>query len=437
MRSVCKNKCIILSTSAKASTVCSVFGREAGSWSWEMCYDRMRFICFLCMLIALCQSGRAQERELRGVWIASVLNIDWPSSIFQDEKKQKEDFKTILEFYKKLNFNAVFVQVRTAGDALYQSEIAPWSRFLTSKEGTPSMYDPLPWMIEQAHAQNMQFHAWLNPYRASTDLDTTLFHSTHVFNQHRDWIIKYGPKYYLDPGRKEVQNHVCAVVNEVIQKYEVDGIHFDDYFYPYKVEGESFDDSDTYEKFGVSSFEDIETWRRSNVDSLVKNVRRVIKSHSEEIIFGISPFGVWRNRTENKAGSRTHARQTTFDDLYADPLVWCKNGWVDYINPQIYWSRSFKPVKFKRLLRWWDKAVDIPIFVGLGAYKVLNDADEAWNDIKELSKQIRFSRKRQDVKGFVLFSSRSLTDKAFLVHHLREGPLRESVELPNLTEFKE
>ena len=389
----------------------------------------MRSIHFAFLFVLISHTGWTQgsSRELRGVWIATVLNIDWPSENVWNEKEQKEDFLAILDLYQELNFNAVFVQMRTAGDALYSSELAPWSRFLTGEEGAAPGYDPLQWMIAEVHSRNMQFHAWLNPYRASTDLDTTVFHRTHVFNQHRDWLVKYGPKYYLNPGLTEVQDHVCEVVDEIIQKYEVDGIHFDDYFYPYKVAGEVFEDSSTYEKYGAS-FGDIEVWRRSNVDSLVKKVSEVIKSHSQEIAFGISPFGVWRNKTEDKAGSRTTARQTTFDDLYADPLAWCENGWIDYINPQIYWSRSFKPVKFKRLVKWWEKSVDVPIFVGLGTYKVLNNSDEAWNDMSELPKQIRYSRKRGGVDGFVMFSATSLSDKAFLVHYLKEKILDERAD---------
>ena len=339
-----------------------------------------------------------------------MVNIDWPKSGKDEAEKQKAGFLKLLDFYEELNFNTLIVQVRTAGDAFYPSKMAPWSRFLTGTEGRPKegFENPLQWMIDQTHERGMQFHAWLNPYRATFDLDTTILSKTHDFYEHQDWMLKYGKKYYYDPGIPEVWKHLTQVVEEVVVKYNVDGIHFDDYFYPYKIPGEKFNDSLSYTQNSLSG-QTLDDWRRSNVDSLVKNVHQTIKAHKPWIQFGISPFGVWKNQSTDPLGSDTKAGQTTYEDLYADPLLWIKKGWLDYIVPQAYWSMDYPAASHRKITDWWAKnSTNTQLYMGNGAYKVRNNADEAWNKKRELPNQIQLARSIAKVEGNVFFSAKSL-----------------------------
>ena len=278
------------------------------------------------------------KHEFRGVWIATVVNIDWPKSGLDDIEKQKQDYLKILDFYNDLNFNAVIVQIRAAGDAFYPSQYAPWSRFLTGNEGVAPepYYDPLQWMIQEAHARGMEFHAWLNPYRATFDEKLEILSKDHDYNLHPDWMLKYGKKYYYNPGLPEVQQHLTNIMGEVVTNYDVDAVHFDDYFYPYKITNETFEDTDAYSRYAQPR-QSLEDWRRSNIDSLVKKVHNTIKTKKPWVQFGISPFGVWKNNSTDPLGSDTKAGQTTYEDLYADPLLWMKMGWIDYLVPQVYW----------------------------------------------------------------------------------------------------
>ena len=254
----------------------------------------------------------------------------------------------------------------------------------------------------------MQFHAWLNPYRATFDLDTTILAKTHDFYQHPDWMLKYGKKHYYNPGIPEVWRHVTKVVEEVVVNYNVDGIHFDDYFYPYKISGETFSDSLAYRQYALTN-QSLGDWRRSNVDSLVKNVHQVIKAHKRWVQFGISPFGVWKNKSSDPLGSDTKAGQTTYEDLYADPLLWMQQGWLDYIVPQAYWSMDYPPASHRKITEWWAENTDnTRLYMGNGAYKVQNNADEAWNKKKELPLQLQLGRSIPKVEGNVFFSAKSL-----------------------------
>ncbi len=353
------------------------------------------------------------KREFRGVWIASVVNIDWPKSGTDPVEKQKKDFIAILEFYKRLNFNAAIVQIRTAGDALYPSKLAPWSRFLTGKEGKAPRpyYDPLAWMIEETHRRGFEFHAWLNPYRATFDLNTDIIHKTHDYIKHPEWMIKYGEKHYYNPGLPEVQKHLVNVINEVLQNYDIDAIHFDDYFYPYKIKDQVFNDQATYQQYSKPE-QTLDDWRRENVNTLIQAIHNQIKTQNPWVQFGISPFGVWRNASTDPLGSDTEAGQTTYDDLYADPLSWMQNGWIDYLAPQLYWSLNHLRASHKKLVRWWNNnATNTNIYIGNGAYKIRSDTDKAWQRKNELSKQVSLARKTKNVSGNVFFSAKSLLNK--------------------------
>ena len=353
------------------------------------------------------------KTEFRGVWIATVVNIDWPKNGKDAVEKQKADYLAILDFYKNLNFNAVIVQIRDAGDAFYRSTYAPWSRFLTGKEGEApkTKGDLLSWMINEAHGRGMEFHAWLNPYRATFDLKTEILSPIHDFHLHPEWMIKYGEKFYYDPGLPQVRNRMVQIIDELVTAYDIDAIHFDDYFYPYTIRGEVFHDSlsYTYHRLPDQSLED---WRRSNIDSLVQNTHKVVKSKKPWVQLGISPFGVWKNNTTDPRGSDTKAGQTTYEDLYADPLLWMEKGWLDYLVPQVYWSMDLPVASHKKIVGWWAmNATNTNLYIGNGTYKIRNNGDTAWDDKKELPDQLNLARHTDEVMGNVFFSAKSLMGK--------------------------
>jgi uncharacterized lipoprotein YddW (UPF0748 family) len=371
-------------------------------------------------------------REFRGVWIATVANIDWPISGTDSYEKQKRDFLAILDYYKGLNFNAVIVQVRTAGDAFYPSNLAPWSKYLTGKQGkAPSTNEnPLTWMIKESHARGLEFHAWLNPYRATMDLKTEELSPNHDFNTHRNWMLKYSSKWYYDPGLPEVKAHLLAVIKEIVDNYDIDAIHFDDYFYPYKVPKEEFPDKASYNKFKKPG-QSQDDWRRQNVNELIFALNQTIKTSKPWVQFGISPFGVWRNQDKDPKGSPTKAGQTNYDDLYADVLLWMKNGWIDYLIPQLYWSMEFPLASHRKLNDWWsNNANRTNIYVGNGPYKIREDADEAWKNPKEINTQVSYTRTLPQIQGNAFFSAKSMMMKNQDVAQLLKSELYNEPTLP-------
>ncbi|WP_222984585.1 glycoside hydrolase family 10 protein [Flagellimonas meishanensis] len=372
----------------------------------------MQKIAYILLLLFLgaCGAHKVPEEELRGVWVATVVNIDWPKNAQDGGTKKKEDFIKILDFYQDLNFNAAIVQIRAAGDAFYPSNLAPWSKYLSGKEGNPpqDFENPLEWMIDETHKRGMEFHAWLNPYRATFDLDTLALDASHDFYQHPDWMVKYGKKYYYNPGLPEVQQKFVEVVQELVTKYEIDAIHFDDYFYPYKIEGEVFDDAATFETYALPE-QSLDDWRRSNVDSLVSKVYATIKKNKPWVQFGISPFGVWKNKSTDPKGSDTNAGQTNYEDLYADPLLWSEKGWLDYLAPQAYWSMDYAPASHRNVVSWWSQNLEkTHLYIGNGTYKIKNNKDKAWKRKNEIPKQLSFSSEQNNVKGNIFFSAKSL-----------------------------
>jgi uncharacterized lipoprotein YddW (UPF0748 family) len=367
--------------------------------------------------------SRHPKNEFRGVWIATVVNIDWPKSNSDGVEKEKADYIEILEAYKNLNYNAVIVQIRSVGDAFYSSDLAPWSRFLTGKEGqapNPN-YDTLAWMIEQAHVRGFEFHAWMNPYRATFDLNKKLLSPNHDANTHPEWMIEYAGKMYYDPALPEVQEHLTKIVKEVVDKYDVDAIHFDDYFYPYTVPGKQFNDSDSFKKYGNGMT--IGDFRRANVSNFVHTISTTIKTSKPWVQFGISPFGVWRNKTMDPKGSDTQSGQTNYDDLYADPILWMNEKWIDYIVPQLYWRIAHPKVSYAKLLKWWsENSNNAAIYIGNSSYKVRADSDKSWNFLVEIPNQIDLTRTYPNVQGNAFFSAKSFINRNFdVVRHLEEN----------------
>ncbi len=353
----------------------------------------------------------APKREFRAVWVATVTNIDYPKRATPDRAAHREQWKNLLDEYQKLGINAVIFQVRSAGDAFYPTELAPWSKYLTGQQGLPPQpeYDPLEFLIEETHNRSMEFHAWVNPYRATMDLDTfALSTSKHQFYRNRKWLVQYGRRLYFNPGLPEVRKHIVDVVSEIVEKYDVDGIHFDDYFYPYKERGFEFPDSTQYILYG-QGYNSIDDWRRSNNDSLVESIYTQIKQLKPHVKFGISPFGVWRNRDKDPMGSNTRASIACYDDLYADILKWVRMGWVDYVLPQIYWNIGYQPADYAELLGWWSTYVrDLHLYIGHAAYKVGENKELAWQSPGEIPSQIDMNRRNPIVDGSAFFSSKPL-----------------------------
>lgn len=363
------------------------------------------------------------KREFRGVWVATVVNIDWPKNGNDSAEKQKTDFLKILDFYERENYNAVIVQVRAAGDAFYQSDYAPYSRFLTGEEGIAPKWntDVLEWMINETHERGMEFHAWLNPYRATFDENFEVLSETHDYCTHPEWIVHYGKKNYYNPGLPEVRNHFSNIIAELVTNYDVDAIHFDDYFYPYKVLNEVFDDSVAFKMY-AQEHQKLDDWRRSNIDSLVRQSHETIKSIKPWVQFGISPFGVWKNNSTDPKGSDTKAGQTTYEDLYADPLLWMEKGWIDYLAPQVYWSMDLPVASHRKIVDWWAKNnYNTNLYVGNGPYKIRNNSDKAWEEKKELPMQLELARNTPQIQGNIMFSAKSLmTDKDDVVEYIHK-----------------
>lgn len=348
------------------------------------------------------------KREFRAVWIATVNNIDYPKTPTVYSVAQKEQWKKLIEKYKALGFNAIIFQIRPAGDALYPTDLAPWSKYLTGRQGRPPapFYDPLEFMIEETHKLGMEFHAWLNPYRATTNLDTFSLAEQHMIFRHPKWTMKYGGKYYFNPALPEVRQHLTSVVTEVVENYDVDAIHFDDYFYPYRIKNVPLQDTTMFIKYG-RGFDKIEDWRRSNVDQLIEMVFTEIKQLKPHVKFGISPFGVWRNNSQDPRGSDTRAGVTSYDDLYADVVKWMKMGWIDYVVPQLYWSIGFDPANHEKLLSWWgNNTYGKHLYIGHAAYKIADNQDPNWHEASQIPQQIRLNRNNFNSLGSAFFSSK-------------------------------
>jgi uncharacterized lipoprotein YddW (UPF0748 family) len=365
---------------------------------------------FLLITVDVFSQQTSPKREFRGVWIASVANIDWPSKAGLAREDQQLEFIDILKMHKTNGLNAVVVQIRPAADAFYPSRYEPWSKWLTGKLGQAPQpyYDPLQFMIDESHKLGLEFHAWFNPYRGIMNVDTAHIDSASVAFQHPDWFVKYDKHLYFNPGLPEARRHVTNVILDVVNRYAVDGIHFDDYFYPYKVAKLVFPDSASFVKYG-QDFPQIDDWRRNNVDELIKNISDSIRKVKPFVQFGVSPFGVWRNQDKDPAGSATQAGVTCYDDLYADVLKWMREGWIDYVTPQIYWSIGFKRADYKVIAEWWNKnSHGIPVYIGQAVYRVnSNNADTTWKESNQIPKQIRLNRSLENISGSVFFSSKS------------------------------
>lgn len=364
------------------------------------------------------QQPQAPVAEMRGAWISTVANIDWPSAPGLSPERQRAEFDSLLDVLKAMNMNAVFVQVRPAGDAMYNSAVVPWSKYLTGQQGlAPNpFYDPLEYMIKAAHDRRMEFHAWLNPYRATFDLDTASLSPMHLLkslppSRKAEWFFQYGNRWYFNPASPLVRTYLTNVVKDLVLRYDIDGIHFDDYFYPYPQA--NVPPIDDYNMFASDprGFSNIDDWRRDNISLLIKGCSEGIKAIKPYVRFGVAPYGVWRNTGKDPInGSATGTAVTSYDDNYADVLKWLQNGWIDYVVPQLYWSIGFPPADYKTLVSWWSQhTYGRHLYIGIAAYKINNwPADPNWNQPDEINRQIAINRSTLGVNGSIFYSTKPL-----------------------------
>lgn len=364
------------------------------------------------ILIAQTPAKIAPKREFRGVWVATVENIDWPSRPGLSVDQQKQELIGLMDQHKRNGMNAIMLQVRPAADAFYRKSREPWSQWLMGRQGVAPApgYDPLEFAIKEAHSRGIELHAWFNPYRAS--MSAGAFASEdHMTKKRPDMFFVYGGKKQFDPGLPEVREYIVQVILDVVKGYDVDGIHFDDYFYPYPLEGQRINDSMTFSKY-PNGFTDISDWRRNNVDLLIKQLDDSIHHYKHYVKFGVSPFGIWKNSKEDTLGSATHGL-SNYRELYADSRKWVKEGWVDYINPQIYFSFTRKAAPFPILAGWWsNNAYGRHLYIGQAAYLVNQKMEAAWRNPSEVPNQIRYMRENNRIQGSVFFSSKSFSTVA-------------------------
>jgi len=371
----------------------------------------LRFV-FTVTILLVFNIGQAQinqKHEFRGVWVATVANIDWPSKPGLPVEVQKKEVIDILNMHEDLGMNAVIFQVRPASDAFYPSELEPWSRYLTGIPGQPPspFYDPLAFWIEESHKRGMEFHAWLNPFRVAQNYEEPLA-GNHIAFQHPEWILKYGDRLYFDPGLPQTRKFVAKVVKDIVERYDVDAIHFDDYFYPYPL-AEDFPDTTSFKHYGRGFLPEKKAdWRRENVDIIIEMLNDTIKYVKPWVKFGISPFGVWRNKADDPIGSDTKAGATNYDHLYANVIKWQKKGWIDYLLPQLYWQIGHPLVDFELLANWWRMhTYGRGMYIGHGVYKSdRNSATVEWAMPEELPRQINLLRSIPEIGGSAFFSSK-------------------------------
>ena len=341
--------------------------------------------------IAVQEVYGADSTDLRAVWISTVYSADYPS-VTNNEAAQKAEFIEKLEQAQALGMNTVVVQVRPKGDAFYESDLNPWSAVLTGVQGVDPGYDPMGFMIQETHERGMEFHAWMNPYRITTSgTDLAALSADNMARQHPDWILTYNNAMYYNPANEDVKDYICDTVEEIVENYDVDAIHFDDYFYPSNYPLPEGGDRD-----GATANE-----RRDHINDLIKQVYRTIKKADSSVEFGISPMGIWKNSTSDPYGSATRGTEGYYS-VFGDAKTWVEKGWVDYIVPQIYWEQGNAYADYETLVRWWSdvvKGTGVDLYIGHGIYK-----DVVASEIEE---QLKVNEK-YNVSGSFFFSLRDL-----------------------------
>jgi uncharacterized lipoprotein YddW (UPF0748 family) len=346
------------------------------------------------------------QREFRGLWVATVANIDWPSRTGLTAEQQRSELRDILDRAVAARMNAVVLQVRPAADALYLSSLEPWSRWLTGTQGLDPGYDPLEFALAEAHARGLELHAWVNPFRAGHAPDAERMATSHVTHTRPDLVHRYDTFLWLDPGEPDAQDHSMRVILDIVRRYDIDGVHMDDYFYPYPANDAAgrqvpFPDTASYRRFGGSV--PLGDWRRANIDRFVERMYAEVHAVRPTVRVGISPFGIWR--PGNPPGVQGF---DAFAGIYADARKWLEQGWMDYMVPQLYWSIAAPQQSFPALLDWWlaRNLRQRHVWPGLAAYKVNNGTSGAYT-LQEIPDQVRVTRSRAGGTGHILFNTTS------------------------------
>lgn len=393
------------------------------------------------------------KRQFRAMWIASVQRLDWPSSAAIEA--QKAEYLDLLDYSVAQRMNAVIVQVRPTADAFWPSPLEPWSGYLTGVRGQDPGWDPLEFLVAEAHARNLEFHAWFNPYRASMPKpsaasteaggDVSQLPEGHPLRQHPEWAVVYPigiptqTRLYFNPGIPEARAFVQNAVMDAVNRYDIDGVHFDDYFYPYPVGGQDFSDEATFAQYG-GGFATKGDWRRHNIDLLVQEMGQRIHTAKAHVKFGISPFGIWRNKASDPLGSETNGTQS-FEANFADTRKWVKENWIDYIVPQVYWHIGFAVADYGKLVPWWNDVVtgtNVHLYVGHANYKVAAAGQPApWQDPVEISKQLTFNHDYAGVRGDIHFRAKIVqadpigsTTRFVADHHAKPALVPTMPQLP-------
>lgn len=354
------------------------------------------------------QQSPYPKREFRGAWIQAV------NGQFRGipSEKLKQTLIDQLNSLQGAGINAIIFQVRPEADALYASQLEPWSRFLTGVQGqAPSPYwDPMQFMIDECHKRGMEFHAWINPYRVKTSLKSELS-PNHLYNIHPEWFVTYNNQLFFDPALPESRRHICMVVADIVSRYDVDAIHMDDYFYPYPAKGMDFPDDASFARYG-GGFTNRADWRRSNVNILIQKIHETIRGLKPWVKFGISLFGIYRNEKNDPLGSKTNGLQN-YDDLYADVLLWARNGWVDYNIPQIYWQIGHPAADYETLVKWWAKNTENrPLFIGQSVMNTIQNADPKNPSMNQLPRKMALERAYQTIGGSCQWPASAVVENA-------------------------
>lgn len=382
------------------------------------------FLIGLSLFMITGVNSSAQTDEMSAAWVSTVYNLDWPSSNSKNNPQmQKQELINMLDKLKETGINTIVLQVRPKADALYKSSINPWSDVLTGTAGKDPGYDPLKFAVEEAHKRNMEVHAWFNPYRVTTSgTDFNKLAANSPARLHPEWVISYNNKLYYDPGLPEVRKHIVETVNEVVSNYNVDGIHFDDYFYP----DSNFTDNQTYNKYGNGMEKG--DWRRSNVNNLLKDVKTSIKSIKPNVKFGVSPSGIWRNKSSDPTGSDTRGSES-YSTQYADTRYWIKNNLIDYVTPQLYWPIGYSVADYSKLVSWWANEVsgsNVNLYIGQGIYKQ-GTGDWVGQDIAgQIIQQVNLNRQYSNIKGSMYFSAKDIMSNKKLQEDLKTLYIKDS-----------
>ena len=362
-------------------------------------------LLFLGLMLAMVLSAQP-KREFRGAWIQSVNG----QFMGMGTEAMQKTLSYQLDELQKDGCNVIIFQVRPECDALYESSLEPWSCYLTGRQGkAPQPYwDPLAWMVQQCHQRGMELHAWINPYRAKTKTAHANA-SNHVVVQHPERCFDYDGLKVLNPALKENRDYICQVVTDILERYDVDGLHIDDYFYPYPTPGINIPDEANF-RADPQGFTDIGDWRRNNVNLFIEQLWATIRTVKPWVKFGVSPFGIYRNQKSDPNGSKTNGLQN-YDQLYADVLLWVDNGWVDYCVPQLYWEIGHKAADYVELIHWWNNhAGNRPLYIGEDVERTVKYADPDNPSINQQPAKRNLHLQLPNVKGTVLWYAKTTVD---------------------------